>query len=231
MRQGRLFPFEVRAGDLVLQIQAPEDLADHARASALGHWEQLEAYVVRNQSFRNSHVPFPVPDDAPFIVKSMGYASQAAGVGPLVTLPGALVEAVARDLLELTKEVIVSSEGDTFVMTDRARSYLVDPPSSPHRTGIAIRIRPQGPYAFFCSAGRVRIDPVIGHARVVAVVADHGAFADAAGSAMGSAMHRPHHVERALEVARMVSGVRGAVVLAQGRIGVWGDIEIVAPNP
>jgi hypothetical protein len=148
----------------------------------------------------------------------------------MVTLPGALVEAVARDLAATSREVIVSCEGDTFVVSDRARSYVVDP-AVDRGGGIAIRVRPQGPYAFFCSAGRVRLDPVIGLARVVAVLADHGAVADAAGSAMGSAMHRPHHVERALEVARLIRGIRGAVVLVQGRIGVWGDIEIVAPTP
>lgn len=229
IRQARLVTFEVRAGDLTLKVQATDDLSDQARTSALGHWEQLEAYVVRNPSFRNSRVPIPLVEGAPPIVRAMGEASAAGGVGPIVTLPGALVEAVARDLIEVSREVVVASEGDTFVVSERPRSYVVEPAHP--EGGIAIRVRPQGPYAFFCSAGRVRVDPVIGNARVVAVLASHGAVADAVGSAMGSAMHRPHHVERALEVARTVEGVRGAVVLAQGRIGVWGDIEIVAPTP
>lgn len=230
IRHARLTTFEVRAGDLVLKVQAPEELADQAKASALRQWEQLEAYVVRNPSFRNSRIPFPVEEGAPPVVAAMGEAAQTARVGPMVTIPGALVEAVARDLAEVTREVVVTCEGDTFVVSGRQRSFVVEP-GQDRQGGIAIRVRPQGPYAFFCSAGRVRVDPVIGHARVVAVLADHGPIADAAGSAIGSAMLRPHHVERALEVARRVGGVRGAVVLSQGRIGVWGDIEIVAPAP
>lgn len=231
IRPSRLDTFEVRAGGLRLMVMAPAELADQARTSALAHWEQIEAYVVVNPSFKNLKVPFPVHEGAPPVVRAMGEASEAAGVGPMVTLPGAIVEGVARDLGAVTKEVVVGCEGDTFVVSDRPRSYVVEKPDEPGSGGIAVRVRPQGAYAFFCSTGRIRIDPVIGHARVVAVLADHGAVADAVGSAMGSAMHRPHHVERALEVARKVPGVRGAVVLSQGRIGVWGDIEIVAPSP
>lgn len=231
MRQSRLTTFKVEVGDVRLDIQAADDLTDEARAAALRHWEQLESYVVRHPDFRGAYVPMPVDDDAPPIVRAMAVASNIAQVGPMVTLPGALCEAVARDLTAFSKEVLVACEGDSFVIGGRGRTFLVEAAGRPGDSGIGVRVRSKGPFAFFSSLGRVRVDPAIGHARAVAVLADHGAVADATGSAMGSAMMRPSQIDRALSIARQMPGVRGAVILSQGRIGVWGQFELVTPSP
>lgn len=227
MRPPRLVPFDVHLGSLVLHVQAVQNLQDEARAAALRHWEQVEAYASRHSTFKSSLVPIPVGGDAPPLVRAMGAASAAAGVGAIVSLPGALAEALARDLARLSRLVVVSAEGDTFAIDARPRVFVVDPREG--GAGIAVAVRSQRPYAFYCTSGRVRVKPAIGRARAVAVLADHGAVADAAASAMGQAIHRPSQVARALELASRLPGVRGVVVLAEGRIGVWGSIEIVSP--
>lgn len=229
IRSGPLVAFDVPVGNFRLHVQATVDLQDETRASALKHWEGVEVYLVRHSAFQTSYVPVPVSDDAPQVIRAMGEAAELTGVGPMVALPGALVEAVATDLALDTKEVIVSAEGDSFVIRDRPCTFVVEPREGP-AGGIAIRVTFQEPYAFYSSTGRLRVDPVIGHARAVAVLAERGALADAVGSAMGSAMHRPQDVERALEIARRTPGVRGALLLVEGRIGVWGELEIVTPG-
>lgn len=229
LRRTRLTSFKVDIGGLRLHVRARSDLSAEARISALRHWEQLESYVVRHSSFKTSFVPVPVREDAPPLVRAMGEASSAVGVGAMVTLSGALVEALAHDLAAFGRPVVVSTEGDTFVVGNVPGTFMVEPAPDPGLGGLAVRVRLPGPYAFYCSTGRVRIDPAIGRARAVAVLADHGAVADAVGSAMGSALHRPYDVDRALAVAKQTDGVRGAVVLVQERIGVWGDLEIVSP--
>lgn len=231
---------ELIVGDLALRVGTPEHLRerlrDEARIVALHHTEQLEAYVATHAAFATSFVPLAVGTGAPPVVRAMGAAAEAAGIGPMLTFPGALAEAVARDLAERAPDVVVSTEGDTFAMRSHPHTYLVDPPAGPGRPGLAVRIAGHGPYAFYSSTGRSRVNPGIGHARVVAVLADHGAVADAAASAIGLAMLHPTHVERALEATIRLherlddKSLRGVVILAEAHIGVWGEMQIV-PAP
>lgn len=222
-----LISFDLPVGDLTLRIQSSDDIQDEARASAIKYSEQIDSYVARNPSFKTSFVSLPVGQDAPHLVKVMADASAHMGVGPMVTLPGALVEAVATDLSSMTKEVSVFAEGDTYSIGSRPRSFVVEP--SKGGAGIAVRVKSKTGYAFYSSAGRMRVNPSIGKARSVGVLAEHGALADAVGSAMGLSMRRPDDVERALDVSKGTTGVKGSVIVAGGRIGVWGEIEIITP--
>ena len=228
--------FDLYVGTLQLRVGtrtgASNNLRDQARIMALKHWEQLEAYVAGHSSFKTSFVPVAVSNGAPSLVRAMGDAAEAAGVGPMLTLPGAMAEAVARDLSPYTKEVVVSTEGDTFAIHRRAQIFVVEPPMGSGRPGIGVRIQPSSPFAFYASTGRSRISAGIGHARVVAVLADHGAVADAAASAIGMSMVHPTHVDRALAATLRLrpQGLRGVVILAGSQTGVWGEMEIV-PAP
>jgi uncharacterized protein len=229
LRSDSLAFFDLQVGTLQLRVGAADNIRDQARIVALKHWEQLEAYVAGHSSFKTSFVPQPVGPGAPALVRSMGDAAEAAGVGPMVTLPGAMVEAIARDLSTQVREIVVSSEGDTFSVHRKAQIFVVEPPMGAGRPGIGVRIPPGRPCAFYASTGRTRMNPGIGHARVVAVLAEHGAVADAAASAVGMAMLHPSHVARALSAALRLKGLglRGVVILAESRIGVWGEMEIV----
>lgn len=233
LRSDALGFFDVQVGSLQLHIGvragAVDGLRDEARIVAMRHWEQLEAYIAGHSAFKTSFVPMPVGNGAPGVVRAMGAAAEAAGVGPILTLPGAMAEAVARDLSAHTRDVVVSTEGDTFAMHGRAQTFVVDPAGGPGHPGLGVRVSGGPPFAFFASTGRTRIGAGIGHARVVAVLADHGAVADAAASAIGLAMMHPTHVDRALLATRRLEGLglRGVVILAGSQIGVWGGIEIV----
>lgn len=229
LRARQLISFHVDVGGLRFRLHASEDLRDQARASAMHYWEQMESYVARNSAFKTSFVPLAVSADAPSVISEMARASNEAGVGPMVCMTGALVEAIATDLSADSQELIVACEGDVFVLGQRTGSYVIEP-SGGVGGGVAVRMHCDGSAALFSSAGRRQVDPLIGKARAVGVVADHGATASAAGSAMGYAMHREQDVERALEAARKIPGVRGAVVVAGERIGLWGGIEITSPS-
>lgn len=229
LRSDTLSYFELQVGALQMRVGTIDNVRDEARIIALKHWEQLEAYVAGHSAFKTSYVPQPVGAAAPTVVRAMGEAAEAAGVGPMLTMPGAMAEAVARDLSAHAREVVVSTEGDTFAMHRRPQTFVVEPPMGPDRPGVGVRIEAGGPFAFYASTGRARINPGIGHARVVAVLADHGAVADAAASAIGMAMLHPKHVDRALLATRRLEGrgLRGVVILAGSQMGLWGDMEIV----
>lgn len=228
LKSDRSIAFKVDAGGIRFTVHAADNLRDEARISALKQFELLDAYGVSHPDFKTSFVPVAVEKDAPQIVRAIAEAAEATLVAPMVAMPGAVVEAVARDLSQLTKHVIVSAEGDTFIVGPKSRSFVVRRPSSQDEAGVAIRVSSEDHRAFFSSTGRERIDPHIGNAAAIAVVAERGALACAAASAMGYAMRSREDVDRALEVARRIEGVAGALALSDERIGVWGDIEFVA---
>lgn len=228
LRPSPLTNFEVTAGELTFAVQATEHLYDEARAAAIKYWEQVEAYVVRHSAFKTSLVPLPVAPDAPGLVRRIGESSEAAGVGPMTAVAGAVVEAIATDLKTMTSEVAVTADGESFVVGGRPKIFLVDP-ARRGSGGIGVRVDSRTAYSFYTSLGRIKSDPAIGKARAVAVLAERGGLGGAAGSAIGGAMHRSGDVDRAIEVARRLPGVLGAVVLAgEDRIGLWGDLQIVS---
>ena len=53
--------------------------------------------------------------DAPTIVQEVVSATTAAGVGPMFTFRGAVVDSVGRFLAQHTNEVTVSCDGDYFI--------------------------------------------------------------------------------------------------------------------
>ena len=83
---------------MVLHITAPEDFAEESRAAALSFWEQLQSYALRDPAFRERSGPGSVAADAPDIVREMVSAATAAGVGPMFTFQGAVVDQVGRFL-------------------------------------------------------------------------------------------------------------------------------------
>lgn len=228
IRPAKLVAFPVDVGGMRFTVRAISELRDEARTSAMRHWEQLEAYLVQHSAFKTSFVPIPIAEDAPPVVQLVGEASELTHAGPMVGLPGALAESIAWDLHAHSKEVIVSGEGDVFMISERDRTFMVDPPRGEDSTGIAVRVHCRGSRAFYTSTGRVSVEPAIGLARAVAVIAEKGALAGSAASAIAYAMHRPKDLDRALALARQIPGVTGALIVVDEAMGVWGEIEIVS---
>ena len=53
------------------------------------------------------------------------------------------------------------------------------------------------------------------------------ALADASATAVGNAVQGKHGVERGIELAKGIQGIAGVIVVQGGRVGAWGDIELV----
>ncbi len=93
--------FEIQVQDLVLRITADDDFAEESRAAALSFWEQLQSYALQHPEFRTSKRPLDPPAaEAPAIVQEMVASASAAGVGPMFTFRGAVVDQVGRFLLQ-----------------------------------------------------------------------------------------------------------------------------------
>jgi hypothetical protein len=52
-------------------------------------------------------------------------------------------------------------------------------------------------------------------------------LADAAATAVGNIIREKKYVEAALEKAREISGILGAVIIVGDKVGAWGDLNLV----
>lgn len=214
--------FDIQVQDLVLHITAPDDFAEESRAAALSFWEQLQSYGLRDPAFRNSKRPLEkVASDAPAIVKEVIAAAAAAGVGPMFSFRGAVVDEVGRFLADQISEVTVACDGDYFIKAKKRLKLAVK-----RRGGEPITV------ALEPSSKGVGVSTTLGRGRQgagpdgLAVIAQTCMLADAAAAGVQACLPKPDGFGMALHYLQRVPGVRGGVVVVGDRIGVSGRVEI-----
>jgi hypothetical protein len=214
--------FDIQVQDLVLHITASEDFAEESRAAALSFWEQLQSYGLRDPEFRSSKRPLErVASDAPEIVKEVIAAATAAGVGPMFSFRGAVVDEVGRFLADHLPEVTVACDGDYFVKARKRLKLAVK-----RRGGDPITV------ALEPSAVGVGVSTTLGRGRGrggpdgLAVIARTCMLADAAAAGVQACLPKPDGFGMALHYLQRVPGVLGGVVVIGERIGVTGSVEI-----
>lgn len=222
-----LVTFEVVHGETDLMVSALRDCSAEAGAAVAALRADLETYIGANPRFAESFAPVEVSPGAPEIVRAMASAGAAAGVGPMAAVAGAVAERVARALLPVSSEVLVENGGDLFVAGAVERRVLLLAGDSPLSGRLAITIPATSlPCAVCTSSGRVGHSVSLGVAHAVTVLGAEGAVADAAATAAGNLVHGPADVERALERALAVPGVRGAVVVVGDTVGALGEVNL-----
>jgi uncharacterized protein len=216
--------FDVPVQDMLLRIVGSDELYEEARAAGMLFWEQLQSYAVRHPGFQASKRPLQADDTAPPIVREMAEQSAVAGVGPMFTFPGAMVEFVGRRISEQVPEITVSCEQSHFVLT-RHRSRLglnADPPYEDLGVLIPPGNEPHGVHMKLAQGKRGV------PAEIVVVMARSAILADAAAAAAGAIMRKFDGLKIALGYVKDLPGVHGAVLIQGRNIGVTGALELAA---
>lgn len=168
----------------------------------------------------------PADGSAPAIVREMAAAAEMAGVGPMAAVAGAFAEWVARSLAPLSPEVIVENGGDIFLAGARERVVAVW--AGEDAPGVGLRIAPGSlPCAVATSSATIGPSVSLGRADAATVIAGSGALADAVASVVGNRVRGACDLEAGIAAGRSVEGVRGVIVVAEGHIAAWGDVELV----
>ena len=148
--------------------------------------------------------------------------------GPMAAVAGAIAELVGRELLRFSPEVIVENGGDIFLCSSQRRRVGIFAGPSPFSNRIAIEVESAGkPLGVCTSAGTVGHSISFGRADAACVISRDAALADAAATAVGNLVQSEEDIPRAIEFARSVEGVIGAVVIKGKHMGAWGEIEVV----
>jgi ApbE superfamily uncharacterized protein (UPF0280 family) len=223
-----LVSFELAVKQTDLYIRSRRNLKDKALDSVLKHRRSLESYIGQHPLFLTTLEPYRAEAGAPVIVKEMARISQLADVGPMAAVAGAIAEAVGRDLLAYSPEVIVENGGDIFLRTSKKRLVGIYAGQSSFTKSIALEIMPrETPLGICTSSGTVGHSLSLGCADAVIVLSPSTALADAVATALGNIVKGADDIPRAIEKAESIEGLRGLVVIVGDKMGVWGKVKIV----
>lgn len=220
--------FGVVCQETDLMVRADRRLENETREKVLALRGQIEGYIQRYPDFAATLTPWHSDDPAPAIVRTMIQAGNAAGVGPMAAVAGAVAGSVGRHLLTYSRQVVVENGGDIFLKTDGPVTAGLFAGNSPLSMKMGIRLERTGEGIGLCtSSGTVGHSLSRGTADAVCVLADGCALADAAATAIGNRVCSGREIKSAISFGRNITGVKGIVVVVGSEIGAWGRVELV----
>jgi len=228
IKDNDLVSFSVTEKQTDLYIRSRRNLKNKALKSVLKHRASLEVYIERHPLFLTTLASYEAEAEAPAIVKEMSRASQMTGVGPMAAVAGAIAEAVGRDLLPLSQEIIVENGGDIFLKVTRKRLVGIYAGQSPFTGKIALEVMPEEtPMGIGTSSGMIGHSLSLGNADAVIALSHSASLADAAATALGNIVKTADDIPDVIDKARSMEGLRGIIVTVGDKMGIWGKIKIV----
>lgn len=227
IKDGGLVSFQATVKETDLYLRAQRDLKRQALRAIEGCRAPLERYIERYPQFLTALQPLPVAEDAPKLVREMAEAAQRTGVGPMAAVAGAIAEAVGRELMRFSSEVIVENGGDIFLSILQPRLVGVYAGEAPFTGKIALNIEPEDtPLGICTSSGTVGHSLSFGRADAVIVLSPCAALADAAATAIGNLIKMDSDIPKAIEFAQGIQGVSGVLIIIGSKMGAWGKVKL-----
>jgi ApbE superfamily uncharacterized protein (UPF0280 family) len=227
VRGNDLVSFEVMVKETDLYIRARSDLKSKASELVRKYRSMLEEYIEGHPLFLTSLEPLAVEKDAPPLVTEMAEAAKKAGVGPMAAVAGAIAEAVGRELLAFSPEVIVENGGDIYLKSLTRRRIGIYAGKSPLTGRVGLEIEgEETPLGVCTSSGTVGHSLSFGRADAVVVLSSSTALADAAATAIGNRILKASDIPGGIDFARSIGGLKGVVIIQGEQVGVWGEIKL-----
>jgi len=221
------FTIQVKESDL--WVRARKDLSAEGYERVFQYRHALETYIHQNPDFKDSLTPLALDPLAPSIVQAMLQSGQAAGVGPMAAVAGAIAEFVGRDLLAFSPDVIIENGGDLFVVCNEPLTVGIYAGESPLSGRMGIQLNPSDrPVGLCTSSGTVGHSLSFGRADAVTILSPSAVLSDAVATAVGNRVRTKNEIQPALDWAKKIPDVEGALIIVGDQMGVWGDLELVA---
>ncbi len=228
IKDSDLVSFNVVVKQTDLYIRAHRNLKEKALKFTLKHRASLEKYIQHRPLFLTTLEPYQTEKDAPAIVKEMTRASQLAGVGPMAAVAGAIAEAVGKDLLPFSPEIIVENGGDIFLKILKKRLVGIYAGQSPFTGKIALEIKPEETPSGICtSSASIGHSLSLGSADAVIALSPSTPLADAIATAIGNVVKDAEDIPKAIEKAQRIEGLHGIVIIKDDKIAICGKVKIV----
>lgn len=217
--------------ETIVTIVADQELyLKKAKESIHYHRVALERFIAYDPFFRSTLEPYDCQKNVPEVVKRMIVAGNTMGIGPMSAVAGTIASLAVEAMVDAGATfAIVDNGGDIALINDRPVAIGVYAGPSPVKD-LAFRVPCHDHITGICtSSGTVGPSISFGMADAAIIFSDDVALADAAATALGNATSiGKEAVEKAFDVVKPVSGIKGAMVIQGEYIGMWGDIpEIV----
>jgi len=193
------------------------------------HREILVEFIKDHPDFRYKLKPVAIDAKAPRIIRLMAAASKAANVGPMASVAGALadigLEAMRR---EKARIAIVENGGEIAAFTERpiAVSLFSSSLTVLNKIGFLLENK-DCPLGVATSSSKTNRVLSFGKADSVTVVAINASLADAAATAICNSVigeDVEKSIQRGLERAKAIEGVRGVLIVREDKSGLWGEL-------
>lgn len=187
----------------------------------------IENYIDKDKRFLTALKPLGVELRAPEIVKKMAACAKKANVGPMAAVAGAIAEFLGRDLLRKgCKDVIIENGGDIFLKTTRARVVGIYAGRAKLWNRLGLKINPSDtPLGICASSGTLGHSLSFGRADIAVILSKSASLADAAATAVCNRIRSKKDLQTALDFAKSIKGVSGAVLIIKRHLAAWGRIE------
>jgi len=207
-------------------IADDEGAVNRAISSIKFHRKNLEKYIQDHPKFLYSLRPVPV-GKGPLIVRLMADASKKANVGPMAAVAGVLADLAVKDMILGGSEVaVVENGGEVSAVSNRPVDIALLAGDSPLSRQIGFRLE-KFPIGVATSSGLFSHALSFGEAEAVTIFSKNAGLADAAATAVGNLIRGDDCrvvIERGIDKALSIEGVRGVLILYRGIVGKAGDV-------
>ena len=199
---------------------------DKAISSIKYHRDELDRYVKTHPKFLYSLEPVSAKD-GPLIARLMVEASEKVNVGPMAAVAGALADRAVRDMIDTGCRIaIVENGGEVSAVSNRPIDIALLAGDSLLSKQIGFRLE-EFPTGVATSSGLFSHALSFGEAEAVTVFAVNAGLADAVSTAVGNLVKGDDcrgAIERGINEALSVEGVKGVFISYRGFVGKAGQI-------
>jgi uncharacterized protein len=211
--------------DTIVTLTAEPVFFEAGERSLRDSRDRLEAYLLADPVFRETHRPHVPLAGADPLAAAMARAAAKAGVGPMAAVAGAFADECLSAMIAAGADgAIVDNGGDIALKTRQTVRVGIYAGPSPIR-GIAFEVEPRTGACGICtSSGTVGPSFSYGIADAAVVIAGDAATADAAATALGNRVHSESDLQGCFDFLADIEGVEGGLVILGGRMALWGDL-------
>ncbi len=188
---------------------------------------EIERYIKKRPEFLTSLEPIQEKMPCTIIIQQMLQATQIAEVGPMASVAGTIAQEVGLLLSVYCQEVIVENGGDIWLFGSKKRVVDVFAGDSLLNGKIKLCIYPNNESIGLCtSSGTIGHSLSFGKTDAVTVKAKSAILADAVATSLGNKISKKEDMDKALNWACSLPGVKGVLVIIENCIGLQGDMEL-----
>jgi ApbE superfamily uncharacterized protein (UPF0280 family) len=220
--------FVIEESKIHLKTDMKEAISEATEAIKY-HRKNLVNYIKNHPEFQHTLKPIMVSPKAPEVVKSMANSANKADVGPMAAVAGALADLGMKAMLRTGAKTAIVEDGGEIAVTTVHPVIVTILSSYPEITGkIGFRITEEdSPIGIATSSSKTGRVISFGEADSVTVIATDASLADAAATAICNTVRGEDveaSIQKGLGKSKTIEGVRGVIIIREGKTGLWGKL-------